>query len=169
MLNLIIWCLYTGFLKLLVLFLQMQLIGSALELLLWMIKERYLDIILITSTDSFSISYMDITPQMRWPDFLPIPSVRNIVYDFEVSYHFFFLYYSQTSLAQLLVVLEKYGKLKGTGIWKIPTGILEEVYTLAEFSLQTLSLQSLWSLHSSVSRERIFSQVQWEKWKRKQE
>ncbi|KAL8469704.1 hypothetical protein ACS0TY_032518 [Phlomoides rotata] len=27
---------------------------------------------------------------------------------------------------ELLVVLEKYGRLKGTGIWKIPTGILEE-------------------------------------------
>lgn len=31
---------------------------------------------------------------------------------------------------QLLVVQENIGRLKGSGIWKIPTGTLEEVYLL---------------------------------------
>lgn len=39
-------------------------------------------------------------------------------------------------LAQLLVVLEKHGRFKGTGIWKIPTGMVEEVCVLNEVSLE---------------------------------
>ena len=41
-----------------------------------------------------------------------------------------------THLAQLLVVLEKHGRFKGTGIWKIPTGMVEEVCVLNKVSFE---------------------------------
>lgn len=40
------------------------------------------------------------------------------------------------TVAQLLVVLEKHGRFKGTGIWKIPTGMVEEVCVLSEVSCE---------------------------------
>lgn len=40
------------------------------------------------------------------------------------------------TITQLLVVLEKHGRFKGTGIWKIPTGMVEEVCILSEVSCE---------------------------------
>jgi len=43
----------------------------------------------------------------------------------------------------LLVVQEKSGKLKGMGVWKIPTGVVDEVFSLTNLILHYLKAKRI--------------------------